>query len=118
MSWAPLLAANSRFGDRASIDLLNNLLIDWNDKNPFLIGPNWICAQEAGFRVLNLLLAKVVLAKHLNTTENFDYLIQFSINYFDNSPSDIINTLKSDNLIHFANFVDIKLIKEKYLLYI
>ena len=37
----------------------------------------------------------------------FDYLIQFSINYFDNSPSDIINTLKSDNLIHFANFVDI-----------
>ncbi len=79
MSWAPLLAANSRFEDKASIDLLNNLLIDWNDKNPFLIGPNWICAQEAGFRVLNLLLAKVVLAKNVNTTENFDYLIQIHL---------------------------------------
>ena len=29
-----------------------------------------------------------------------------------------INKLKSDNLIQFANFVDTKLIKEKYLLYI
>ena len=68
--------------------------------------------------ISNKLLNNPFKSHLIASLSNFDYLIQFSKNYFDNSSEDIINTLKSDNLIHFANFVDIKLIKEKYLLYI
>ena len=68
--------------------------------------------------ISNKLLNNPFKSHLIGSLSNFDYLIQFSKNYFDNSSEDIINTLKSDNLIHFANFVDIKLIKEKYLLYI
>ena len=67
--------------------------------------------------ISNKLLNNPFKSHLISSLSNFDYLIQFSKNYFDNSSEDIINTLKSDNLIHFANFVDIKLIKEKYLLY-
>ena len=79
MSWAPFLAANFRFEDKDSLDLLNNLLTDWSNKNPFLTGPNWICAQEAGFRVLNLVLAKVISERNTKITENFYYLIQIHL---------------------------------------
>ncbi len=68
--------------------------------------------------ISNKLLNNQFKSHFIGSLSNFDYLIQFSKNYFDNSSDDIINTLKSDNLIHFANFVDIKLIKEKYLLYV
>ena len=44
--------------------------------------------------------------------------IELAKSFFDENPEIIINKLKSNNLIQFANFVDIKLIKEKYLLYI
>ena len=67
--------------------------------------------------ISNKLLNNPFKSHLIASLSNFDYLIQFSKNYFDNSSEDIINILKSDNLIHFANFVDIKLIKEKYLLY-
>ena len=50
MSWVAFLASNFRLGDKKSIDLINTLLSDWDDKNPFLIGPNWVCGQEVGFR--------------------------------------------------------------------
>ena len=74
--------------------------------------------QNKYFKLISNKLLNNPFKSHLiSSLSNFDYLIQFSKNYFDNSSEDIINTLKSDNLIHFANFVDIKLIKEKYLLY-
>ena len=54
----------------------------------------------------------------ISSLSDFDYLIQFSPNLFEFKSFDIINNLKSNNLIQFANFVDIKMIKEKYLLYL
>lgn len=68
--------------------------------------------------ISNKLLNNPFKSYLIASLSDFDYLIQFSKNYFDLSSENIITTLKSDNLIHFANFVDIKLIKEKYLLYI
>ena len=60
-------------------------------------------------------IAKTHLISSLST---FDYLIQYSENFFEFESFDIINKLKTNNLIQFANFVDIKMIKEKYLLYL
>lgn len=68
--------------------------------------------------ISNKLLNNPFKSYLIASLSDFDFLIQFSKNYFDLSSENIITTLKSDNLIHFANFVDIKLIKEKYLLYI
>ena len=73
-------------------------------------------------KYLRLMSNKILnheLKKHLiSSLSDFDYLIQFSPNLFEFKSFDIINKLKSNNLIQFANFVDTKLIKEKYLLYI
>lgn len=92
------------------IDLIDNRTLEIS----FLISRD----QNKYFKLISNKLLNNPFKSHLiNSLSNFDYLIQFSKNYFDNSSEDIINTLKSDNLIHFANFVDIKLIKEKYLLY-
>lgn len=92
------------------IDLIDNRTLEIS----FLISRD----QNKYFKLISNKLLNNPFKSHLiSSLSNFDYLIQFSKNYFDNSSEDIINTLKSDNLIHFANFVDIKLIKEKYLLY-
>ena len=92
------------------IDLIDNKTLEIS----FLISRD----QNKYFKLISNKLLNNPFKSHLiSSLSNFDYLIQFSKNYFDNSSEDIINTLKSDNLIHFANFVDIKLIKEKYLLY-
>ena len=93
------------------IDLIDNRTLEIS----FLISRD----QNKYFKLISNKLLNNPFKSHLiSSLSNFDYLIQFSKNYFDNSSEDIINTLKSDNLIHFANFVDIKLIKEKYLLYV
>ena len=93
------------------IDLIDNRTLEIS----FLISRD----QNKYFKLISNKLLNNPFKSHLiSSLSNFDYLIQFSKNYFDNSSEDIINTLKSDNFIHFANFVDIKLIKEKYLLYI
>ena len=93
------------------IDLIDNRTLEIS----FLISRD----QNKYFKLISNKLLNNPFKSHLiSSLSNFDYLIQFSKNYFDNSSEDIINTLKSDNLIHFANFVDIKLIKEKYLLYL
>tara|TARA_Y100001936_G_scaffold70421_1_gene69501 strand:+ start:951 stop:1379 length:429 start_codon:yes stop_codon:yes gene_type:complete len=52
----------------------------------------------------------------ISSLSNFDYIIQFSFNFFEFESFNIINKLKSNNDIQFANFVDHKSIKEKYLL--
>ena len=67
---------------------------------------------------LRLISNKTTYSHLINSLSNFDYLIQFSPNLFEFNSFDIINKLKSNNLIQFANFVDTKLIKEKYLLYV
>jgi len=41
-----------------------------------------------------------------------------SVNFFEFESFNIINELKRDNRIQFANFVDVNKLKEKYMLYI
>ena len=53
----------------------------------------------------------------ISTLSKFDYLMQFSENFFEFESFNIIDELKRDNHIQFANFVDINKLKEKYLLY-
>ena len=43
---------------------------------------------------------------------------QFSVNFFEFESFNIINELKRDNRIQFANFVDINKLKENYMFYI
>ena len=70
-----------------------------------------------------------LLKNKLNNKENvkpyfipslskFDYLLQFSVNFFEFESFNIINELKRDNRIQFANFVDVNKLKENYMLYI
>ena len=54
----------------------------------------------------------------ISSLSKFDYLLQFSENFFEFESFNIINELKRDNHIQFANFVDANKLKEKYLLYI
>ena len=70
-------------------------------------------------RLISNKLDNNITKTHLiSSLSKFDYLIQYSENFFEFESFDIINKLKTNNLIQFANFVDIKLIKEKYLLYL
>jgi len=70
-------------------------------------------------RLISNKLDNNITKTHLiSSLSKFDYLIQFSENFFEFESFDIINKLKTNNLIQFANFVDIKMIKEKYLLYL
>ena len=52
----------------------------------------------------------------ISSLSNFDYIVQFSSNFFEFETFNIINKLKSYNDIQFANFIDYNSIKEKYLL--
>jgi len=45
------------------LNALNNWLSDWTEKNPANAGPNWKCGQEAGIRMINLLLAARILGQ-------------------------------------------------------
>tara|TARA_B100000676_G_scaffold150352_1_gene148547 strand:+ start:951 stop:1379 length:429 start_codon:yes stop_codon:yes gene_type:complete len=69
---------------------------------------------------IRLINNKIIYSKGksslISSLSNFDYIIQFSSNFFEFESFNIINKLKSNNDIQFANFVDHKSIKEKYLL--
>ncbi len=68
--------------------------------------------------ISNKLQNKTVNSHLIPSLSHFDYLLQFSVDFFDFDNVDIINKLKSHNLIQFANFVDVRIIKEKYFLYV
>ena len=60
--WVVTLArAYSVTGESKYIDTLNNWLKDWALNNPLNTGPDWRCGQEASIRVLNLVLASLIL---------------------------------------------------------
>ncbi|MFL2996180.1 MAG: IPExxxVDY family protein [Cytophagales bacterium] len=106
--------------------ILNNILdislAKENDEKINLINNELIYVSHFLYKrkkmYLRLISNKTTKSHLITSLSNFDYLVQFSPNLFEFSSFDIINKLKSNNLIQFANFVDTKLIKEKYLLYI
>lgn len=63
--WAPTLAsAYSITSDKAFLVELNEWVSDWWLKNPPNSGVNWVCAQEASIRMLNLMNASYILGQH------------------------------------------------------
>ena len=64
----------------------------------------------------NKIITKKGKSSLISTLSNFDYIIQYSLNFFEFESFNIINKLKSYNDIQFANFVENNSIKENYLL--
>tara|TARA_Y100000768_G_scaffold105151_1_gene77052 strand:+ start:243 stop:671 length:429 start_codon:yes stop_codon:yes gene_type:complete len=64
----------------------------------------------------NKIITKKGKSSLISCLSNFDYVIQYSINFFEFESFNIINKLKSYNDIQFANFVENNSIKENYLL--
>ncbi len=63
-AWALDLAKAYRLtSEKSYLDTLNAWLADWTKHNPVNAGPNWKCGQEAGIRMINLLLAARVLGQ-------------------------------------------------------
>lgn len=73
--WAPTLAAAYGLtSDKVYIESLNHWILDWWSQNPPNSGVNWVCAQEASIRLLNLLNAAHLLGQDTRPSEA---LIQF-----------------------------------------
>lgn len=68
MGWAVSMAQLAVAGEPKFIDTLNEWIDDWNSENPPFYGPNWICSQEASFRVINLAASMLILGRE--TTKN------------------------------------------------
>ena len=107
-----LLNINLIKSDNILIKLINNQLIsvsclNYKDKKKYI-------------RLLtNRLNNKENVKSHfISKLSKFDYFLQFSVNFFEFESFNIINELKRDNRIQFANFVDVNKLKEKYMLYI
>lgn len=57
-SWAyPLVRAHARTGDQRFADAFWRLFRDWCDCNPPNLGANWMCGQEATFRLMAVIFA-------------------------------------------------------------
>lgn len=65
-AWAPTLARAWRAtGDARYLNALNAWTLDWVQKNPVGLGPQWKCGQETGLRALHLCLAERILGDTL-----------------------------------------------------
>lgn len=62
--WAPVLAAAySCTKNTVYLDVLNNWVKDWCEKNPYNHSINWVCGQEVAIRVINLLTASLIIGQ-------------------------------------------------------
>ena len=61
MGWAVSMAQLVAAKEPKFLDKLNEWIDDWNSENPPFYGPNWICSQEASFRVINLAASWLIL---------------------------------------------------------
>ncbi|WDP88907.1 MAG: alginate lyase family protein [Desulfobacter sp.] len=58
----PLAQAYRLTGNPVYVETINAWLVDWVDKNPINMGPNWKCGQETAIRTLTLLLTGKLLS--------------------------------------------------------
>lgn len=74
-AWTPLLAQAFRLtGNPEYVKTINVWTQDWIQHNPYGVGPNWKCGQEATIRMLNMLLAAHILGQDTNPS---DVLLRF-----------------------------------------
>lgn len=68
-AWAyPLVRAWLRDGEARHVELFWATLEDWLARNPANRGPNWMCGQEAAFRLLAVTFAVQAFRDHPATT--------------------------------------------------
>ncbi|PKO98519.1 MAG: heparinase [Bacteroidetes bacterium HGW-Bacteroidetes-8] len=78
--WVMTLSrAYAASGEKKYIERLNFLLKDWSINNPFNIGPNWKCGQEASIRIFNLLNSLQFLGQHLKPSESICQFVYYSL---------------------------------------
>ncbi len=73
--WVIAFAQNAAQGNKTALDKLNTWLTDWSAANPAYRGPNWMCGQEASFRVVHLALAGSILGQLESVTDTLSAMI-------------------------------------------
>ena len=69
-SWAyALVRAWLRDGEERHVELFWSTLEDWMARNPPNRGPNWMCGQEAAFRLIAVTFAVQAFREHPATTD-------------------------------------------------
>ena len=69
-SWAyALVRAWLRDGDGRHVELFWSTLEDWMARNPPNRGPNWMCGQEAAFRLIAVTFALQAFREHPSSTD-------------------------------------------------
>jgi hypothetical protein len=80
-SWINVLArAYKVSGNEIYLSTINEWLLDWTNRNPVNIGPNWKCGQETSIRLINFLNCLSILNQENNPTEN---VLQFIKNHLE-----------------------------------
>jgi len=57
------------------VDVVNQWVADWTQKNPLNLGPNWKCGQESSIRMMQTLLAAHILGQDIRPTKGLRQLI-------------------------------------------
>ena len=75
-AWAyALVRAWLRDGDNRHVELFWTTLEDWMTRNPPNRGPNWMCGQEASFRIIAVTYAAQAFRNHPSTTDERLWLV-------------------------------------------
>lgn len=64
--WAPQLAlAYRRTGDKFHKKRYQDLVMDWINANPYMLGINWLCPMEVAIRAINWIISYTLMAPEL-----------------------------------------------------
>lgn len=68
--WVIHLAISAANGNSSSLKKINFWIDDWCQNNPPFKGPNWKCAQECSIRIINMIIASLILNQDFYTEKN------------------------------------------------
>ena len=77
--WVVLFAQAVRQGDTSYLSRLNFWLHDWLFQNPPYKGVNWKCGQEVSIRLINLVIALIILKQDLRAPSYLISLIHIHL---------------------------------------
>ena len=79
MGWAMAFAQQAQNGDETAIARLNEWLGNWCRHNTPYRGLNWKCGQEASIRVMNLIMAAMILQQDCKPLKGLKDLVQLHL---------------------------------------
>jgi len=77
--WSIYFAQRISNGSKKDLSKLNSWIQNWYENNQPYKGINWICAQEASIRLLNLICTSIILNNHKNITEDLKSLLKIHL---------------------------------------